>query len=82
MGFRYSLADPDIWLRPNSTEDREEYYKYILVYIGNNLCVSHQSMKTMTYSQEKFKFKKNKISPLEIYLRGGLEQKTLNNKKV
>jgi hypothetical protein len=31
---------------------------------------------------EKFKFKKNDISPLEIYLGGRLEKKSLNGREI
>jgi hypothetical protein len=33
MGFKSSVADPDVWLRPASRPDGEEYYEYILMYI-------------------------------------------------
>ena len=40
MGFKSSIADPDVWLRPETKADGEEYYKYILVYVDDLLAIS------------------------------------------
>jgi hypothetical protein len=43
LGYKSCLADPDVWLRPNVHEsDGHEYYEYVLIYVDDILCVSHQ----------------------------------------
>ena len=41
MGFTSSIADPDVYLRPNAKPDGSKYYEYILVYVDDVLIVSH-----------------------------------------
>eukprot|EP00978_Attheya_sp_CCMP212_P026548 scaffold87549_cov65-Attheya_sp.AAC.2 len=33
MGFKSSYADPDVWLRPATKANGEEYYEYVLMYV-------------------------------------------------
>jgi hypothetical protein len=44
MGFKSSVADPDVWLRPATKPDGEEYYKYMLMYVDAILAVSASPM--------------------------------------
>ena len=82
MGFKSSLADPDVWLRAAVKPDGEEYYEYILVYVDDILCMSHKAIEAMQEIQKSFKLKKNKIEPPEIYLGARLEKKKLNGRYV
>lgn len=40
-GFTSWKADPDVWMRPNVKPDGFEYYEYVLVYVDDVLCMSH-----------------------------------------
>ena len=40
IGFKYSPADPDVWLRPAIKPDSEEYFDYVLIYVKNILAIS------------------------------------------
>ena len=82
IGFKSSIADPDVWLRPACKPDGERYYEYILVYVDDILCISTNPRKPMEEIQQKFKFKKDKIEPPEIYLGATIEKKKLNGKVV
>ena len=82
MGFKSSGADPDVWLRQTVKIDGERCYEYILVYVDDLLCISVDATSTLNEVQHKFKFKKGKIAPPEIYLGGRLEKKKLNDKDV
>ena len=82
MGFKSSLADPDVWLQAASKPNGDEYYEYILVYVDDILCMSHKAVKTMKEIQKSFKFKKYKIEPPEIYLGARLEEKKMNGKNI
>ena len=68
MGFKSSLIDPDVWLRPAIKPDGEEYYEYVLVYVDDILAISVNATDVMLEIAQKFKFKNDKISPPEIYL--------------
>ena len=80
MGFKSSLADPDVWFREATKEDGKEYYEYILVYVDDLLAISAIARDVMLEVAETFKLKKGKIEPPEVYLGGRLEKKQLNGK--
>jgi hypothetical protein len=82
IGFKSSIADPDVWLRAATKPDGEEYYEYILCYVDDILSISHDAKATMKAIERDFKFKKNEIAPPEIYLGARLEEKRLNGRNV
>lgn len=82
MGFKSSMADPDIWLRPAIKADGEEYYEYLICYVDDVLGVSAEAKELLKEIQRDFKLKKDKIEPPEIYLGARLEMKNLNGKKM
>ena len=41
MSFKPSQVDPDVWMRPATKPDGEEYYEYVLVYVDDILAISH-----------------------------------------
>ena len=82
MGFKSTLADPDVWIRPAVKSDGEEYYQYMLVYVDDLLCVAHDATAPLREVMSDFKFKKDAIEPPEIYLGARLQRKDLNGSKV
>lgn len=82
IGFKSSLADPDVWLRPAVKPDGEKYYEYILCYVDDILCISYDARVPMTEISGKFKFKKDKVKKPDFYLGARLALKDLNGKKV
>ena len=74
MGFIPSLADPDVWMRPAVKEDSFKYWEYILAYVDNVLCISHQPLSAMKRLQESFKMKGDKIEKPTDYLGAALSQ--------
>ena len=40
IGFKSSVADPDVWLRPAVKPDGFEYYEYVLMYVDDILAIS------------------------------------------
>ena len=68
IGFEPSKADPDVWMRPGVKPDGFEYWEYILVYVDDVLCVSHDPLKTLQALQKFFKLKGDKIEEPEMYL--------------
>ena len=41
LGFTSCYADPDVLIRPQTKHDGEEYYQYVLIYVDDILCFSH-----------------------------------------
>ena len=82
MGFKSTLADPDVWIRPAVKSDGEEYYQYMLVYVDDLLCVADDATAPLREVMSDFKFKKDAIEPPEIYLGARLQRKDLNGSKV
>jgi hypothetical protein len=78
MGFKPSYADPDVWMRPAVKPDGFEYYEYILCYVDDVLCISHDPTKSMKRIQEDFKLKDDKIEPPDVYLGATLAKMTLD----
>ena len=76
MGYRSTLADPDVWIRPAVKPNGEDYYEMLLTYVDDILCVSHDSMKTMQQIQQKLKLKNDKYEPPNDYLGAVLSRMT------
>ena len=82
IGFKSSIADPDVWLRPAVKPDGQQYYEYLLVYVDDLLCISHDARSPLLEISQTLKFKKNKIEPPDMYLGGKLKLRTLNGRSV
>ena len=82
IGFKSSIADPDVWMRPAVKQDGERYYEYMLCYVDDILCISQDPRRPMAEIGSRLKFKKNKVEPPEFYLEAKLAQKYINEKPV
>ena len=58
MGFKSSISDPDVWIRPATKSDGEQYYEFILVYIDDILTISQEAVSAIREVAEKLKLKK------------------------
>eukprot|EP00978_Attheya_sp_CCMP212_P009438 scaffold22328_cov61-Attheya_sp.AAC.4 len=63
MGFKSSYADPDVWLRPATKANGEEYYEYVFMYVDDILALSIDPRAILVDIQTSFKFKSDKIDP-------------------
>ena len=54
VGFRSSVADPDVWIRPALKPDGEEYYEYALIYVDDIMIISNDPNLVMEQIKEKF----------------------------
>ena len=69
LGYKSSMEDPDVWLRPAIKEkDGFKYWEYVLCYVDDVLCISKNLMHTMKGIQSKFKFKNDKTEKPDVYL--------------
>ena len=82
MGFKSSIADPDVWLRPAIKSDGEEYYEYILVYVDDILAISVKAREILQEVQKYVKFKNDKIEEPTNYLGAKIEKKEINGHSV
>ena len=82
LGFRSSVADPDVWLRPALKPDGEEYYEYVLIYVDNVMAISHDTERIIQHIGEKFKFKGGKWADSDIYLGANIDSKIHNGNKL
>ena len=80
LGYRPSRADPDVYMRPAVKPDGTTYWEYILTYVDDVLCISHNPKETMNDIQKKFKLKNDKIEEPSVYLGASLTKMTnVNN---
>ena len=80
LDFVSCLADPDVWMRPDVKSDGTEYYKYILLYTDDVLCVSEFPERILRKELDKyFKLKPNSIGPPKLYLGAGIRKVELEN---
>ena len=61
MGFKSSVAAPEVWLKLVTIVDGIEYYEYILMYVDDILSVSATPLPIMKEIQEMVKFKNDKF---------------------
>ena len=82
IGFKGSLANPDVWMRPATRPTGETYYEYILCYVDVILCISHDARRPMDEIKKTLKFKNDKVEEPDFYLGASLKKKEPNGKKV
>ena len=75
MGYRPSLADPDVWLRAATKPDGFQYYEMALVYVDDVMILSHVPLNTIESIQKTFKLKGGKADTPDMYLGVSLEKK-------
>ena len=68
LGFKSSLADPDLWYKPATDASGFKYYSYILVYVDDLLIIDKVPKKFMSMIQESFTVKPSSIEEPKSYL--------------
>lgn len=80
IGFKSSVADPDVWMRAAVKPDGEEYYEYILLYVDDILSISTKAKEILESMQGgTIRYKNNKIEEPDIYLGAKLAKKKNKN---
>ena len=51
LGFKSSLADPNLWYKPSIKNNGDKYYSYLLVYINDILVINTNLAKYMAMLQ-------------------------------
>jgi len=82
-GFKSSVADHDVWMRPSVKHNGEKCYTYISNYVDDQLCIGPNAKKVLNSLQGgTVKFKNGKIEEPEVYLGARLQKKKLNGKEM
>ncbi len=76
MGFTPSRGDPDLYFRAACKPDGTEYYEYLLVYVDDILCISHNTKPVMDKFAKIYRLKADSVGPPERYLGADVEKTT------
>ena len=57
LGYRSSIAEPDVWMQPAVKPVGFVYYECVLFYVDDVICIIDDSLRTMKSIQSKFKLK-------------------------
>ena len=68
MGFTRSKGNPDLYYKPQVKPDGTKYYDYLLVYVDDILCLSHDMKAIMDELASRYCLKCGSVSPPERYL--------------
>ena len=72
IGFLSTKAEPDVWYRPAIKPNVFEYYEYILCYVDDILCISHDPGIALGRIQAIFKFKGDNMEQPKYISRGSI----------
>ena len=67
IGFLSTNAEPDVWYQPAVKPNDFEYYEYILCYVDDILCISHEPGIALRRVHAVFRFKGDKMEHPKIY---------------
>jgi hypothetical protein len=79
LGFASTMVDPDVYISKNFREDGVPYYKMILVYVDDVLCVSHEPASIMTSLGEVYELKGGSVQEPTLYLGANIKKVQLVN---
>ena len=68
LGFKSSLADPDVWMKACIKPDGEKYYAYLLVYVDDILIIDIDPMQHMQRLKDSFNVRDDTIKEPDKYL--------------
>ena len=78
MGYTSCKADPDLWLKKETSPDNKlKYYSYILCYVDDILCIHHDAMTILNEINGHLPLKPSSVGDPDIYLGAKLRQMRL-----
>jgi hypothetical protein len=78
MGYKTSLADPDVWIKANvNPKSNINYYEMVLVYVDDILCISHEPQVFMEEVARMYRLKEGSVGPPTRYLGANVGRYTL-----
>ncbi|KAI2500927.1 hypothetical protein MHU86_13534 [Fragilaria crotonensis] len=77
-GFVSCRGDPDVWMRPKVKTNGDKYWEYVLCYVDDILCVSHEPQVVMDYLASKYTLKKGSVKEPDSYLGAEVKKWTID----
>jgi hypothetical protein len=53
--------DPDVWMRAKVKPNGDKYWEYVLCYVDDILCVSHELQTVMDYLASRYALRKGSV---------------------
>ena len=82
LGYVYSKADPDVWIKSETKPDGTEYYAYFLVYVDDVLHLHYDPDSFMNRLAELYRLKDGSVVEPGIYLGANIEKLQLDDGSV
>ena len=67
LGYRSTIADPNVYRKPCKKPDGSKYYSYLIIYVDDVLCIHHNPKITMDAISGKYRLKSGIKDP-KMYL--------------
>ena len=67
LGYKSTVADPDVYRKVFKKPDGSQYYSYLIIYVDDVMCVHHNPIITMERIQATYRLKKG-IEKTKMYL--------------
>lgn len=77
LGFKPTLADPDVWIRPASKLNGEHYYEYLFVYVDDILVLSEKPEIVMQGISKAYCLKEGSVGRPTAYLGAQIKEHRL-----
>ena len=78
MGSESTRGDNDVYFRLAQKSTGETYYEYILFYVDDILCVSHDTTSIIKRFSEMFRLQEGSMGPPFCYLGADIVQRPTN----
>ena len=79
LNYKPCLADPDVWIREAVSDNGEEYYEMVLLYVDDCLAIGTSAKEQLKEIDKYFPIKKDSIGPPKIYLGAKIGKTELPN---
>ena len=78
MVYRSTEYYPDVWIKRETTDNDDAYYRYMLVYFGDMLHLANDSLEDMLSLDQVYQLKEG-FGPPYIYLRANVDKVQLED---
>jgi Reverse transcriptase (RNA-dependent DNA polymerase) len=68
LDYTSCKADPDVWMRVNTKPSGERYWEFVLMYVDDIMCISHDPQKVMDHIGKVYTLKKGSVGEPTTYL--------------
>jgi Reverse transcriptase (RNA-dependent DNA polymerase) len=68
LGYTSCKADPDVWMRIQRKPNGDRYWEYILMYVDDIMCISHDPQSVLDAIGQRYKLKPGSVGEPTSYL--------------